>query len=138
MAWFKQILEILDTSTTPASWYTLPDPHEMTVGVMDIDGDNAGRSQIGTMHRDWVAQKIKLSCKWAMLKQSEVQRILAVTNKPKFTMMYLDPRTGTKQKMKAYVGDRNLGVYYYSTIGATENSAFDGIYRDVEINFIQF
>ena len=138
MAWFKEILEIFDTSATPQAWASLPDPHEMTVGVMDIDADTTGRNQNGKMIRDWVAQKVKISCKWVMLKQSEVQALLALCNKPKFTMLFLDPRTGEKVKIKAYVGDRTVGPYYYSTIPANEGSSFDGMYRDVEMNFIEF
>jgi len=138
MAWFTQILEIVDVNATPPEWRSLPDPHEMTVGVMDVDAESTGRNQNGKMIRDWVAQKVKLSCKWSMLTQAEMQQLLALCNRPKFTMLYLDPRTGTKQQIKAYVGDRNMGTYYYNTIPASENGAFDGIYRDVEMNFIEF
>ena len=139
MAWYTQILEIVNVDVPPPhTWDSLPDPHEMTVSVMDIDADTTGRNQNGTMIRDWVAQKVKLSCKWVMLKQSEVQSLLALCNRPKFTMLYLDPRTGKKQQIKAYVGDRTVGPYYYNTIPASENQAFDGMYRDVEMNFIEF
>lgn len=138
MAWFTKILEIVNVNVTPNTWDSLPDPHEMTVGVMDIDADTTGRNQNGTMIRDWVAQKVKLSCKWVMLTQAEVQALLALCDRPKFTIRYLDPRTGEKEKMKAYVGDRTVGPYYYSTIPANENASFDGVYRDVEMNFIEF
>lgn len=137
MAWFNKILEVEDTSVTPAVWKGLPDPHEMTVAVQDVDADSTGRNQKGNMIRDRVNVKMKLSCKWAMLKQSEVQNILSLCSGVNFKLRYLNPRSGKKESIRVYVGDRTMPVYYYNTIPTASPWTFDGIYREFEMNFIE-
>lgn len=105
----------------------MPTPSEMTPSIYDItDGE---RDSTGTMHIDLIATKYKLECKWTVLTQSNISKILNAINAITFSVSFVDPVTGAEKTMNVYKGDRSTPVL---KIVDGEN-----IYKDFKINLIE-
>lgn len=92
----------------------LPTPQEYTFELYDIDSESAGRSQSGTMFRDRVAVKRKLTCKWAPMNGTALSSLLSAVSAQFFYLEYPDAMTGAKRIMQCYVGDRSVPIYNYN------------------------
>ena len=78
-----QILKVNDT--------VLQTPADVTWALQDISSPNSGRTLDGVMHKDRVAQKVKLSCKWAAMPFSEASTLLKnVNSQVTFNLTYFD------------------------------------------------
>ena len=94
-----QILKINDT--------VLQTPAEVTWALQDISSPNSGRTLDGVMHKDRVAQKVKLSCKWPHMPVSEASTLLKnVNSQVSFQLTYFDVMQGGLRTATFYVGDR--------------------------------
>lgn len=105
----------------------MPTPSEMTHSIYDItDGE---RDSTGTMHIDLIATKYKLECKWNVLTQANMTKILNTVNAITFSISFVDPVTGEEKTMNVYKGDRSIPIF---KITNGEN-----VYKDFKINFIE-
>ena len=112
----------------------VPDPYEMTVAIQDLDLETgAGRSQTGTMFRDRVAVKRKVSCKWRPMYGNQMEILLNLMTDVFFELRYPDPQTGALKSITVYVGDRTMPVYTMYK-GTTKSKI---LYNGLEANFIE-
>lgn len=96
-----------------------------------LDGDNAGRSDDGTMYRDVVGMINKVSCdfndsdKW---KGATLSNLLTVIKKKNCSFNYFDPMENSRITKNMYVVSDKVEVYL-----------IDGIYyaKPFQIRFIQ-
>ncbi len=90
-------------------------PFSLKVTLQDIDSDDTGRNQKGTMIRDRVVGgsdvKRKVECTWKALTSSEISALLKAMDAVSFNVTYPDPYTGNSRTMKAYVGDRSSPIF---------------------------
>ena len=107
------------------------DPSEMTWTLTDLSSDNSGRNAAGDMLKDRIAQKVKLSCKWAYLSQSDAATLFQKVNTSIFfSVTYPDPLQGTNVTSTFYVGDRTAPMFYYkNSIPGWKDIAFDFIQK---------
>ena len=92
------------------SW--VHDPKSMEYGLQDLDSEEgAGRNQQGLMFRDRVATKRKLTCQWPPLDATEMSKLLKAMEDVFFDVEFPDAKTGKRDTMRAYVGDRTAPMY---------------------------
>lgn len=105
----------------------LPDPAELSVGVMDIS--KAERNANGFMMIERIATKRKLELKYAYVTDTELKTILQALSPAFFTVEYIDPIANSVQASSFYCGDRNVGYVDYR----------NGIprYKDLTFNLIE-
>lgn len=88
------------------------DPSAMEYALQDLDSEQgAGRNQLGEMFRDRVATKRKLTCKWPPLGADEMSSLLKAMDNIFFQIEFPDARTGKRETMTVYVGDRTAPMY---------------------------
>lgn len=88
------------------------DPSELEYGLQDLDGEaGAGRNQQGLMFRDRVAVKRKLTCKFPPMGSQDMATLLQSMDDEFFSIEFPDARTGKRETMTAYVGDRTAPMY---------------------------
>ena len=105
----------------------MPTPSEMTPNIYDLtDGE---RDSTGTMHIDLIATKYKLECKWNILNQANMTKILNAIKSITFNVSFVDPETGAEKTINVYKGDRSTPIF---KIVNGKN-----IYKDFKINFIE-
>lgn len=105
----------------------MPTPSEMTPNIYDItEGE---RDSTGTMHIDLIATKYKLECKWNVLSQENMTKILNATKSITFKVSFIDPVTALEKTITVYKGDRSIPIL---RIVNGEN-----IYKDFKLNFIE-
>lgn len=107
-------------------------PSESTWSLQDLSSDNSGRDLTGTMHKDTVAQKRKITCKWSTLTWGECQTLAQMMKKDKQTVVslyYPDIMTGDYITKSFYTGDMNVDYYNWS---GTEK-----ICRNISCDFIE-
>ena len=68
-----------------------------------IDGEGTKRNLVGTMRRQVIANKVKLTVALVpMLEEDEVQKILTLITNDTATVEYLDPKIKGLKTIKAY------------------------------------
>lgn len=104
---------------TAATVADIPQPASVDFLYSDIDGDSY-RNAKGTLVRDYIATKLKLTCKWNALTDVEMSKLLKAvyydsSNKhmDSFYVQCHNPMTNTTSTFKAYVGDRTASVYSF-------------------------
>ena len=95
----------------------LPSPQSMSWSISDLDGDSAGRNQLGEMFRDRIAVKRKLECKWSAMDSKKMSELLSAVSDVFFTLTYPDALTGAMRSMTCYVGDRSVPMLRFSNSG---------------------
>jgi len=109
---------------------TLRSPSEMTWGLQDISAADAGRTEDGTMHKNRIAQKRKLSCGWQNIPPADAAAILTAVNSEYMSVTYFDAMDGGTETREMYVGDRSAPIkWWYGTNGR--------IYSKLTLNFIE-
>lgn len=94
-----QILKVNDT--------ILKTPAEVSWSLQDLSSPDSGRTLDGVMHKDRVAQKVKLACKWKAMPTSEASVLLKnVNSQVNFNLTYFDVQENANRTAKFYVGDR--------------------------------
>lgn len=118
-------------SVLQISGATVSDPSEMTWTLTDLSSDNSGRNAQGDMLKDRIAQKVKLSCKWAYLSQSDAATLFQKVNASIFfSVAYPDPLQGTSVTATFYVGDRTAPMFCYKNgVPGWKDIAFDFIQK---------
>lgn len=126
-------MAILRIGSSSSNLVDMPDPHELTVRVQDIDAAGSGRSANGTMIRDRVAggasAKRKLEVEWPPLSPANASKILQAIGGKFFSVEYPDPYTGANRTGTFYAGDRTAPVC----------RVWDGevLWSNVSVNFIE-
>lgn len=114
---------------------TIKAPSTIKVTLQDIDSDDTGRNQKGTMIRDRVVggadAKRKVECTWKGLSSSEVSTLLRAMGGVSFQLTYPDPYTGGNRVMKAYVGDRSVPIYVMRPNGSY-------VWESLSANFVEY
>lgn len=108
----------------------IPEPATYEVLLSDLDADGSGRTADGTMVRDRVAMKYKLTMTWNALKPNEMAKLLQFVKDQFFSCEFLDPYTGTYIVRTMYVGDRTAPIAY-----SRNNGSF--IWRSLSMDFIE-
>lgn len=109
----------------------LPNPSKMEWSIQDLDGeDGSGRNQAGTMFRDRVAVKRKLSCTWPPMRPGVMYTLLKAVEDEFFTISAPDAIDG-RRSMTCYVGDRKAPVYYWN------DEKQEWLWESCSFNFIE-
>lgn len=105
----------------------IPIPSEYQYDLQDVSAPNSGRTEDALMHKQRVAQKVKIELKWNNIKTSEVSEILNAFNPEYLNITYLDAKAGGFQTKTFYVGDRTAPLY----------NAELALWQDVSFNIIE-
>lgn len=116
-----QILKINDT--------ILKTPADVTWSLQDLSSPDTGRTLDGVMHKDRVAQKVKLTCKWPAMSTVDASTLLkAVNASVNFQLTYFDVQENANRTATFYVGDRSAPyLWIREDSKMVENVAFDFI-----------
>ena len=79
----------------------------------DLDGENAGRTMDGTMHRSRVATKVRLDITCMPLKTEDAMKILNAIFPEYVTVAYTDPMLGDVTKQ---MYSNNIPATYANTV----------------------
>lgn len=97
---------------------------KVTTADLD-DAETTLRSVDGTLNRDRIAVKRKISLAWGPLKMDEISQILQMVSPVFFDFYYPDPMIGDYTTKTFYVGDRTTpalfernGVLYWESLEA--------------------
>lgn len=116
-----QVLKVNDTA--------IKTPSEVTWSLQDVSNPDSGRDLAGTMHKDRVAQKVKLSCKWPHMPAVEASLLLRnVNSQVNFQLTYFDVMRNGMRTAAFYVGDRAAPyAWLWGDDNSVQNVAFDFI-----------
>ena len=91
-------------------------PQGCTWSLQDLSSDDSGRTLDGVMHKDIVAQKRKLTCKWAAMTWQECSIIANFMKNRgvKIVLNYPDILTGTYISKNFYTGDMTVAYFDWS------------------------
>lgn len=90
---------------------TMPEPSALEWSLQDLSTEDSGRTLDGTMFKDKVSQKRKLSCEWPPMKWSEISTLLTAVNQSvMMSVTYPDAMSGQYETRTFYVGDRTAPV----------------------------
>ncbi|MDD4849668.1 MAG: hypothetical protein PHO10_03090 [Gemmiger sp.] len=96
---------------------TLPTPTSFTVKQADLDADNSGRSETGTMQRQRVRANVaKIAAGWSNLTEAEVAAIREAVAPEAFGVDYF---FGNTYHALMYVGDRDCTLKAVGSNGET-------------------
>lgn len=114
-----QILKVNDT--------ILKTPADVTWSLQDLSSPDSGRTLDGVMHKDRIAQKVKLSCKWPAMPTSEASILLKnVNSQVNFSLTYFDVMQDENRTATFYVGDRASNYKWIMTNNKmVESISFD-------------
>ena len=105
----------------------LPTPSEYTVDFEEIS--KAERNALGTMVKDVIAYKWKISCVWKALSQDEMTRLMNAQRGNSFTLSFISME-----------GKRETGEFYAGTPSASAMQYKEGkvdVWLNVKMNFIE-
>lgn len=87
-----------------------PDLDSIEVGYDDLDSENSGRGEeTGIMIRERIRANVrKYPMKWSAIKGSEVAAISSAISAEQFTVIILDPISGSDQTITMYAGSRTV------------------------------
>lgn len=115
-----QVLKVNDT--------VIKTPSDVTWGLSDVSSPDSGRDLAGAMHKERVAQKVKLSCKWPAMPSSEASLLLRnVNSQVNFQLTYFDVMRNGIRTSTFYVGDRTSQYAWLWGDNTVRNVAFDFI-----------
>lgn len=80
-------------------------PVNIQVLLSDLDR-NSVRDGGGTMYRNVLTCKRKVTCEWGVLLQTDMSQILQLVSDSFFTLTYFDPYNGNIETRTFYSGDR--------------------------------
>lgn len=106
----------------------IPIPTAYQYDLQDVSAPNSGRTEDALMHKQRVAQKVKIELKWDFVTTAQVAEILNAFNPEYLSIVYLDAKSGSFLTKTFYVGDRTAPMYN-STLGLWENVSFNIIER---------
>lgn len=81
-------------------------PSTMSWGLQDVSAPDAGRTEDALMHKDRVAQKIKLSVAWNNITPTDAHNIVSAFNPEYVNVSYYDILAGGVVTKTFYTGDK--------------------------------
>lgn len=104
-------------------------PAAVTWSLQDLSSPDTGRTLDGIMHKDRVAQKVKLTCKWPAMSTADASILLkAVNANVNFQLTYFDVQENGNRTATFYVGDRTAPyLWIREDSKMVENISFDFI-----------
>ena len=89
----------------------VPSPSKYDVGIQDVSDPDAGRTEDGLMHKNRVAQKVKINLAWNNVSDADMARVLTAFDPEYITVKYKDPKAAAFLTKTFYVGDRSVSSY---------------------------
>lgn len=77
----------------------------------DLSNSDAGRTEDGLMHKNFIRTADKISLSWAYLTTAEVKTILNLFSPEYIEVEHLNPKTGGYVTKTFYVGNRSVPLY---------------------------
>ena len=88
----------------------IKEPSEFTYGLQDVSDSSAGRTQDSVMHKNRVAQKVKINLAWTMTTSAILQAF-----NPEYVMVtYHDALLNATVTREFYTGDKSAPVHIWS------------------------
>ena len=111
----------------------LPNPETYNISIIDIDGSDTMRNELGIMVRNRVRQgAMKIELSWTLRSPALAQLLKAVTP-AQFSVRFFDPNTYEYRTASMYVGDRSCQMKLY-----TPDMDFDDILWSCKFNLIEY
>ena len=110
----------------------IKNPMSLQYERYDLDSEEgSGRNQDGLMFRDRKSVKVKLTCEFPPMTETEMSKFLEAIEPVFFEIEYPDARLGTRRTMTAYVGDRVTPLFKY------DEALDEWIWDSISANFIE-
>lgn len=77
----------------------------------DLSNAEAGRTEDGLMHKNFIRSADKISLGWAYLTTKETREILNLFSPEYITVNHLNPKAGGFITKRFYVGNRTVPLY---------------------------
>ncbi len=106
-----------------------PTPSKFDYSLQDLSAANSGRTQDGLMHKNKVAQKVKIKLQWNGVGSDAVAQILQMFDEEYFNVTYHDSKSNSTVTKTFYRGDAEAHYYWWVGDGLYESVAFDIIER---------
>lgn len=109
---------------------TIKTPSYLGWGIADLSSEESARTLDGKSHKDIIAQKVRLECRWSNPNAQETSALLkAVVPYAYVNVTYLCPIDNTNKTKRFYTGDKTAPVKSY---------AFgEAMYSEVAFNFVE-
>lgn len=99
-------------------------PSSYQYGLQDVSMADSGRTEDALMHKNRIAQKVKLTLSWQNIPIEDCSQILNLFDKEYIDVCYLDPKAGGYVTKRFYVGDRTAPMYN-NTLHLWNNVSFN-------------
>lgn len=117
-----------------SSWVSLIDPSDMEYSVYDLDaGGSTGRAVDGTLLRQRVAVKEKLTMEFPPMRAEDFTAMMNLIASQTFSCKYYSLKTGSVRTVTMYVGDRSAKAY--GGYDASKNPV--QMWTDIKFDFIE-
>lgn len=123
-------MDVLKIKKNNGTTVVPPTPAELKWSISDLDGENSGRNQNGTLFRDRVAVKRKIECSWLPMNSANMSKLLKAVSDTFFDLTYPDAQDGDNRTITCYVGDRSAPVMRPNEDGTW-------LWGQISINFIE-
>ena len=106
---------------------SVPTPSVFNWSLQDVSDPDAGRTLDGIMHKNRIAQKVKIQLEWHGVTEDVARQVLGMFNPEYFNVTYPDPMGGTSTRT-FYRGDAGTDLYSWK---------FGGLYRSISFDIIE-
>lgn len=110
----------------------LPEPTTLQWDITDVES-SAGRGQnmLGKLFCDRIGTKRTISCSWSALKSREMATLMQALDEKFFYLEFPDARTGKREIMEVYVGQRSAPLY------RMDEGAQTGLWASMNVTFTE-
>lgn len=92
---------------------SIKEPSKFQWSLQDVSAPDSGRTEDSVMHKNRVAQKVKLELQWTMTTPQETSDILQAFQPEYINVTYHDPLLNDYRTAEFYVGDRSAPVKFW-------------------------
>ena len=93
---------------------SIKEPSKFQWSLQDVSAPDSGRTEDSVMHKNRVAQKVKINLAWTMTTPAETSAILQAFN-PEYVMVtYHDALLNATVTREFYTGDKSAPVHIWS------------------------
>ena len=108
----------------------MPCPSSFSWGLQDVSAGESGRTDDAIMHKNRVAQKIKIGLTWNGMDWQTTAKIMQAFDPEYISVRYPDMKSGQYETRTFYVGDRSAPVkWWFRGKQIIEQISFDIIER---------
>lgn len=90
-----------------------PDPSELSIDLMSISASDAGRTEDGVMHTNYVGAKRKLTIKWPAIEKESASAVIQPFLPEHISITYYDPYDAATETRTFYTGDKKMPVLFW-------------------------